>query len=143
MNWGTKIVIVFGLFVSGILYMVFKAGSHNMDLVTTNYYEEELKYQQTIDAVERTNSLSARVTSAVSQDEINIQFPAEMKASSLTADVWLYCIADKSKDLKKRFSITDGKIAMPFLPANKGVHEIKINWTVDGQDYYHQQKITL
>jgi hypothetical protein len=143
MNWGTKIIIVFALFVTGILYMVFKAGRHNMDLVTTDYYEQELKYQQTIDAVERTNGLSSVVGVKTGQDEITIEFPAEMKGRPLNADLWLYCIADKSRDLKKQISTSDGKISMPFLPANKGMHEIKISWTYNGQAYYHKQKITL
>jgi hypothetical protein len=143
MNWGTKIMIVFGLFVSGILYMVFKAGSHNMDLVTTDYYEQELKYQQTIDAVERTNALSTQVICKVNGSNIDILFPSEMKGKPLVADVWLYCISDKTRDLKKQFTSTDGIVSMPFLPSNKGVHEVKISWQFNGETYYHNQKIPL
>ena len=143
MNWGTKIILVFVVFVSGILYMVFKAGSHNMDLVTTDYYEQELKYQQTIDAVERTNSLSSGLVFTPADGRIEIKFPAEMQNKLLEADVWLYCIADKKKDLKKEFSTSEGKISMPFLPANKGLHEVKISWQFNGQTYYHKEKILL
>jgi hypothetical protein len=143
MNWGNKIILVFAVFVSGILYMVFKAGSYNTDLVTTDYYEQELKYQQTIDAVERTNSLTSRVSCTVSGEHIEIQFPAEMHNNILDAEVWLYCIADKQKDIKRKFSTSDGKIAMPFLPANKGLHEIKLSWVSKGETYYYKQKILL
>lgn len=143
MNWGTKIILVFAVFVSGILYMVFKAGSHNMDLVTTDYYEQELKYQQTIDAVERTNTLSSKLIFTPGRGQVEIVFPAEMQNQPLHADVWLYCIADKQKDLKKQFSTSGGKINMPYLPANKGLHEVKISWQVNGQTYYHKEKIEL
>ena len=143
MNWGNKIILVFAVFVSGILYMVFKAGSYNTDLVTTDYYEQELVYQQTIDAVERTNALTSQVNCIVSGEHIEIQFPVEMNNEALDADVWLYCIADKQKDIKKKFSTIEGKIAMPFLPDNKGLHEIKLNWVSKGQTYYYKQKILL
>jgi hypothetical protein len=143
MNWGNKIILVFAVFVSGILYMVFKAGTYNTDLVTNDYYEQELKYQQTIDAVERTNALTAPVTCTVSAEQIAIQFPAEMKNDDLEADVWLYCIADKQKDIKRKFTTKEGKIIMPVLPANKGLHEIKMSWVSKGQTYYYKQKIVL
>ena len=143
MNWGTKIILVFAVFVSGILFMVFKAGSYNTDLVTIDYYEQELKYQHTIDAVERTNALTAKINCAVNGPQINIQFPAEMQNDQMEADVWLYCVADKQKDIRKRISTSEGKISMPFLPVNHGLHEIKINWASKGQTYYYKQKIIL
>ena len=124
MNWGTKIILVFAVFVSGILFMVLKAGRYNMDLVTADYYEQELKYQHTIDAVERTNALTTKINCSVKDQQIDIQLPAEMNNVQLDADVWLYCVADKNRDLKKKFSTSDGKIAMPFLPVNKGLHEM-------------------
>lgn len=43
MSWGKGIVIVFILFVGGIGVMVYKSMSKNVDLVATNYYENELK----------------------------------------------------------------------------------------------------
>jgi hypothetical protein len=143
MNWGTKIILVFAVFVLGILFMVFKAGSYNMDLVTTDYYEQELKYQNTIDAVERTNALTTKLTCTVNGQQINIQFPVEMQNDQLDADVWLYCVADKQKDLRKKISTKEGKFTMPFLPVNHGLHEIKISWASKGQTYYYKQKIIL
>ena len=43
MSWGTKILIVFILFVGGILFMVIKSSIQKTDLVTTDYYAKELK----------------------------------------------------------------------------------------------------
>ena len=49
MNWGYKILMVYVIFIAGILLLVFKSSSQNQDLVTEDYYEQELKYQQKID----------------------------------------------------------------------------------------------
>jgi hypothetical protein len=87
--------------------------------------------------------LTAPVTCTVSAEQIAIQFPAEMKNDDLEADVWLYCIADKQKDIKRKFTTKEGKIIMPVLPANKGLHEIKMSWVSKGQTYYYKQKIVL
>ena len=143
MNWGYKIILVFAVFVSGILYLVIGSFSQNIDLVTTNYYEEELKYQTTIDATERSNALSSKIICVVKNDTMHIEFPAEMKKQHVKADVWLYFIADKKKDIKQTFETSEGSISLPLTVMNKGLHDVKINWEAAGGQYYFEQKIFL
>lgn len=143
MSWGTKILFVFAFFVSGILFMVFKAGTYNNDLVTTDYYEQELVYQKTISAVERANALSAPPEFTLSGNHVLITLPPEMRKAPVSASVWLYCIADKSKDITQQFTTGDGFIRMPVLQGNKGMHEIKLSWTIKGEDYYYKHKLNL
>ena len=61
MNWGYKILLVYVVFVAGIMFLVFKSSSQKMDLVTTDYYAKELKYQQKIDAMNKVQKLSDTV----------------------------------------------------------------------------------
>ena len=143
MNWGYKIIGVFAVFVTGIIFLVVSSFSQNIDLVTTDYYEEELKYQTTIDATTRANALSAKLKCSVSNDTLLIEFPAEMKNIAVTADVWLYFIADKKKDIKKTTEIFNGEILLPLTSTNKGLHDVKISWLAAGEQYYFEQKIFL
>lgn len=143
MSWGTKILLVFAVFVTGMLFMVFKAGTFNNDLVTTDYYEQELVYQKTIQAVEQANALSAAPTFTVTNNHVLIKLPEEMNNQPITASVWLYCVANKSKDITQKFTTEDGNIRMPFLQGNKGLHEIKLSWSQKGRDYYYRHKLTL
>ena len=48
-NWGYKILFVYLSFAGGILYLVYRTSLENRDLVSDNYYEEELAYQKVID----------------------------------------------------------------------------------------------
>lgn len=143
MNWGNKIVVVFIVFVAGMLFMVIQSARQNMDLVVPDYYEQELKYQDVIDATLRTRAFSTAVACHIHQDSIDILFPAEMEGKELKGEVWLYCVADKNKDLKKNFSITTLNFAVQLGVLNKGLYEIKINWQAAGQTYYHEQKIFI
>ena len=45
MNWGYKIMLAYVVFIAGILFLVFKSSSQKVELVTENYYEQELKFQ--------------------------------------------------------------------------------------------------
>ena len=143
MNWGYKIILVFAVFISGILYLVVSSFSQNTDLVATDYYEQELQYQTIIDATERANALSEKVICSVNRDTMFITFPAEMKNIKLNAEVWLYFIADKKKDIKKTIETSEGKTFLPLPAANKGMHDVKIKWLAAGMEYYYEQKIFL
>ncbi|MBL0145087.1 MAG: FixH family protein [Chitinophagaceae bacterium] len=77
MNWGYKILIVYGAFVAGILFMVFKSSTSKMDLVTTDYYAKELKYQDKIDEKGRTNALSEEVKYELADNKIIVHLPKD------------------------------------------------------------------
>ncbi len=143
MNWGYKILMVYAVFVSGILFMVFRSSATKVDLVTTDYYTEELKYQQTIDAVKRTGQLAGTTTSVASGDSLIIALPPAMVGRQVTGSLLLYCIADKDKDVQQTFTTNKGSVLMQLPPNNKGLHDVKVSWTSDGQTYYHEQKIFL
>ncbi len=143
MNWGYRIIVVYVMFISGIVYMVVRASAQKTDLVRTDYYEEELKYQQTIDATENANALTAKLKCEVQRDTMFIYFPAEMKKANITSTLWLYCIADKNNDIKKTAGTSNGEIALPLTATNKGMHDVKVNWTVEGKQYYFEEKIRL
>ncbi len=113
------------------------------DLVRTDYYEEELKYQETIDATENANALTARLKCVVKNDTMYISFPNEMKSAAITSKLWLYCVSDEKKDIKTTAETTNGEIILPLAVTNKGMHDMKVNWTADGKQYYFEEKIFL
>lgn len=143
MNWGKKIIVVYVLFIAGIMLMVFKASRQNADLVTTDYYEQELKYQQRINETIAANSLSRAVKFEAGNNIINILFPVEMNGQQVDANIWLYYPADKTKDIHQKLSTTDGKFSIAIPVVNKGMHELKLSWVVGEKKYYSQQKLFI
>jgi hypothetical protein len=49
MSWGYKILIFYGLFVGMMAALVIGSYQHKVNLVSKDYYEMELKYQDVID----------------------------------------------------------------------------------------------
>ena len=90
MNWGTKILIVYVAFIAGILMMVFKSSSQKTDLVTTDYYAKELKYQDKIDEMNRVAALSEPVGYTVKDNSLLIKFPKLLQILIPPASKGLY-----------------------------------------------------
>jgi hypothetical protein len=143
MNWGHKILIVYAVFVAGILFLVFKSSSQKMDLVTTDYYAKELKYQQKIDETNRVNALSAPVLYEIKNSEMVIHFPKDFSGKKLSGEAVLYCPSDENKDVKYPFSIQDAPVIIPLPPVHKGLYELHLTWQTGGYNYYFEKKIVI
>jgi hypothetical protein len=143
MNWGYKIFMVYVIFVAGILFLVFKSSSQKMDLVTTDYYAKELKYQEKIDETKRTSSLSGNIRYEIKDNHIVLYFPKDFTGKKITGKAELYCPSDEGKDVAQDFSIQDTAAILPISNLNKGQHELHISWQVDGVSYYFEKKIFI
>ncbi|MEO6733345.1 MAG: FixH family protein [Ferruginibacter sp.] len=143
MNWGHKIMLVFVIFVAGMLFLVYKSSTQNIELATEDYYAKELLYQQKIDQSKRTALLSAPVNIKVVGHELVIGFPKDFATKKITGDVTLYCPSDEKRDLYKPFAQTDSTVTIPVPERYHGLHYVKLNWSADGLQYYYEQKLIL
>jgi nitrogen fixation protein FixH len=143
MNWGTKILIVYIAFVLGIIFMVYKSSTQNTDLVTTDYYTKELKYQDKIDEGKRVAALSDSVAYSIKNNALTIQFPKDFAGRQLAGEALLYCPSDENKDLKKSFKLKDESLQMQIPAGRKGLFELHLSWQDGSVTYYIEKKIII
>jgi len=144
MNWGQKLILVFAVFAIGMGYLVFRCTQVNTELVTKEYYKDELRYQDVIDGTKTANALGDRVHLMQQDEMITVQLPGEMKNEIITGNIWFYCAADAKKD--RRITIDANSEAIQridkkiFLP---GSYTVKFDWTSNSKHYYAEQPLTI
>ena len=141
LSWGYKIMFVYIAFVAGMGFLVLKASSQKFDLVTNDYYDQELKYQQVIDQAANSSRLSAPVTIERNKGELKISFPNEMKRKKKLVDFYLYYAADAKKDFRRSFELDENEIVQALPVGMKGMYELKLSWEAEGVKYYFEQKL--
>lgn len=143
MSWGNKLVVVFVLFALLIGTLVYKAMHTKYELVSKDYYTEELRYQDKIDG----KNNAAKIGSvSVTQDAetVQIDLPAEMKGRKIAGEAWFYCKTDAQKDRKIALETdADGRQIILKKQLAKGVFELKLNWQAGDEKYYTEQNITV
>jgi hypothetical protein len=144
LNWGHKITLAFSAFVVFMFVMVYKSMKTDFQLVTKEYYKDELAYQQVIDGTNRANKLSGSVEVTQANNELIIQLPTEMKGKTISGNIWLYCSSDDKKDRRLELAVDkNGKQAINsknMLPAN---YLLKVTWKAEELNYYNEQHIEL
>lgn len=128
-TWGHGIVIALLCFIGFILGLVFlfPIGKQNSDLVSQNYYEDELAYQDVIDAKNYANLLPQKPLLTTSEYGIKVSFPKETHASKIR--FYLYCITDSEGDLKKEVDLDqDNEFIIPKKVLTPGTFILKLYW---------------
>jgi hypothetical protein len=141
LSWGYLITFGYLSFVGGMGFLIYKATSQKFDLVTSDYYEEELKYQSIIDQSANTAKLSAPPDISKTATELKIEFPVDMKDKVKAIDFYLYYPADAKRDFKKSMNIQENEFTQPLPAAMKGMYELKLSWQAAGVKYYFEKKL--
>src|SRR3954471_1809897 len=99
MTWGNKLLLVFVGFAFLIGTLVYKCMQQNFELVSKDYYNDELRYQDKIDGANNANKLSS-IQIAQTSEEVSIQLPKELNGLVTTGQAWFYCATSASNDRK-------------------------------------------
>ena len=142
-NWGYKILFVYLAFVAGILFLGIKSSMLKFDLVQKDYYAEELKYQNVIDASARAKAAGGTLILTAEKGLLKIQLPSSFNGVASKGRAHLYYAADEKKDLIKDFSTLNSLINLELLTTTKGNYTLKLDVEKQGVKYYFEQKIFL
>lgn len=139
MSWGIRIAILYGAFVAMIVFMVFRTMKENVDLVTPDYYQEELKFQDRIDRQNQSASLDQQPTVEVTAANIVIKFPAAIAAGNYSGTIRFYRPSDSSKDFSVPLQLDpSGKQTVDSGKFIKGLYEAQLSWSAGGKNYYNK-----
>ena len=143
--WPIAIIAYFLVFITGVVTWVSFAMRHDDQLVRTDYYDHEIKYQDQIDRITRTRALTsgAAISYQASEHAIIVQVPAEMR-QRLEGDIHFYRPSDARLDQKIALTPTpDGTQRVNVKDLHAGHWKVRVNWKVDGQEYFLEKTIVL
>lgn len=143
MSWGHKILLAFTGFAGLIGFLVYSCMQHNFELVSKNYYNDEIAYQQLIDG---SNNASKISTVHISQagNAITILMPAELNGKIIKGEVWFYCPDNAANDLRLPLHVNvNGKIDIPLSMLAKTSYQVRINCTANDERFYYIQVLTI
>ncbi len=143
MSWGNKLIIVFIVFAALMATLVYKATQAKFELVSKDYYQDELRYQDKIDGAANA-ALEAPISIQVNDEIISIEFPDAQKNANITGEAWFYCSVDATKD--KRFVLSVDSTGIQRIERKrlqKGDYQVKISYEINQKKYYVAQQLHL
>jgi len=143
-NWGTGIVIAFGLFMTFILFFVFKGqtnSKYDNELVVEDYYQQELKVQGNIEKTQNANALEEKVTISKSEEGITVQFPTEFDFQNIKGKVSLYRPSNQKLDFEIPISLSTSHLLISKSNLVGGLWDITIEWEYNDVNYLNKESV--
>lgn len=141
MDWGKGILLTIIAFVGFILTLVvISVRQDDIHLVTENYYEKEIKYQDQIEREKSAAGLDREVLVFDSQSKsMQLDLPVGAKGS-----LQLFRPSDARLDQELSLDITEvGKTTVPLDKLKSGYWRVQLTWTENGVEFYKEKKISL
>lgn len=143
MSWGYKILAMYGAFILLIGALVFGSYQQDVNLVSKDYYQREIEFQQVIDGRNNLQKMAAQPEILVLKDVLEVKLPAgssELK----DLEIWFYNAAIPAADIKfNEASTTKRTFTFPLTPVNTGTYHLKIKWIENELPYYFDKEMSI
>ncbi len=115
--------------------------NQDVDLVTDNYYDKEVKYQQQIDTEKRTDALEKNIDVNILNNTLIVTFP---DSSNVNGELYFYRPSDFKKDFKIPIKIDNKREqAVNISKVEKGYWKLKVSWNMNNYEYYSEKSIYI
>ncbi|MFO7256928.1 MAG: FixH family protein [Bacteroidota bacterium] len=142
MNWGKAIILSFVLFGAFVAGMVTVCIRQDINLVTRDYYKEELAYQEQLDRKQNALDLEIQPEILIRENHLEVHYPEFGSVSSGT--VMLFRPSDASLDHEFQLTPASGPVQRFELQSlAKGLYKARMQWVMDGREYYIEKVIVL
>jgi len=142
--WPNAIIGGYIVFVAFALGFVFIAYTERVDLVSVDYYAEEIAYQEHLERVHRTNVNKLGKFWDIRKEESKylICYGPFRKSMPVMGRIHLYRPSDSNLDRLVPIGLLgNGCQTLPHIDQNEGMWRIKIMWEAGGESYYSERKI--
>jgi hypothetical protein len=144
--WPISIIVFCSLFFAGTVGLIVMACSQREDLVSADYYEQELKYQGRIDSAERARheASQAAVAYDAAHQQITVSLPPGQAQGNVSGTIQLY--RPSAADLDRSVKFTPDASGVQHLDTTSmapGLWKVRVSWTSAERTYYVEQKMVV
>jgi hypothetical protein len=142
--WPYGIILFFIILICSLASVVVIASTHRESMVSENYYEQELKYQDQIDGAARAVQCGANIHLDAAAGKLVITVPAQQLKQKFSGTIVFYRPSSPDLDREVPFAPqADGTQAVDVSKFRTGLWHVKVAWTAEHKEYLLEQKISL
>ncbi len=143
MNFGKWIVVSFILFAVFIGTLVTVCVREDVNLVSKDYYKEELAYQDQIQRLNNTEKLLQKpIVKVIKNNLLHVEFMQTQEIQS--SELKLFCPSNPKMDKNFKFNTSkDGSQLIDLRGLQSGMYKAKLLWTMDGKEFYIEEIINI
>src|ERR1044071_6797565 len=137
--WPYAIALYFAIFIGAIAVWITFAVRHDDQLVRSDYYEQELKYQTDIDGQSRGARADVNVSYDSTRQLVTIALPAPVASGS----IYFYRPSDPQADRELPLALKDGAQRAAARNFEHGLWKVRVTWIKDISEHRHNATLVF
>ncbi len=117
--------------------------THDINLVSKDYFPEEIAYAKKLEKIQNVDALKEKITIDQKDNQITILFPKAFDNKIVTGKIKFYFVTSYRYDTDIKIDAINSKQIIDITKYKKGRYFIKIDWIVEGTEYFQEFEITL
>jgi hypothetical protein len=139
---GNILIAGFVIMILGMSTLVYLTLKEDVSMVSKNYYEQELIYDQKLKAMDNTLRYHQDFKISYKEQNIQLQIPQSLSQYIQEGKVHFYCPSNAAYDYTISIEAsTNGVYSIPTAQLNGHRYIVKISFTSDGNQYYKEMNL--
>lgn len=143
MNFGGRIVVLYLSFVALIVALVVMSYVQKVDLVSDDYYAQEMKFQDKIDAINNEKGLVGSIHHSINGNEITIAADSSLLSADFEGTIHFFRPSDSSKDIHLKMNFVNNTQAIDSKQLVHGAYKLQLSWTSNQKKYFKEEVIFI
>jgi len=139
---GNILLIGFGglLIMMGVL--VYLSIKQDIPMVSKNYYEQELEYQDKLDAMNNADAYDKQFTLTIAENKVLIQLPQALSGSIQQGTAYFYCPANEAMDHTVQLAASgNGLYTFSRSELRAESYIVKLSFVAGEKSYYKEMPL--
>jgi len=144
--WPVAIIAYFILFISAMVTWIVYASHQKLDLVSKDYYEQEIQFQKQVDRLNNTAQFrhDVAIRYDLAAQTITLKLPPGHAKEAVLGRIHLYRPSDASLDEVTALAVDiSGAQTVNVSKLQPGFWKVQLYWRVKDQEYYFNQPLTI
>ena len=143
MNFGGRIVVLYLSFVALIVALVVMSYGQKVDLVSDDYYAQEMKFQDKIDAINNEKGLVGSIHHSINGNEITIAADSSLLSADFEGTIHFFRPSDSRKDIHLKMNFVNNTQAIDSKQLVHGAYKLQLSWTSNQKKYFKEEVIFI
>lgn len=138
------ILLILLIYIFFIIYIAFFKYNIYSDLISDNYYEEEIRYQKIINDKINVKNLKNNVNLKLNKYGIILKFPKPFNNKNIIGELSIIRFSDKKKDIYDKLILNNKNEY--FISSKKfknGLYQLKLKWIYNKYKSYFIEKTII
>ncbi len=141
-GWGTGTAIFFAAFIVFMMVLVLLASRQGVQLVTEDYYEKELEFQDVQERMARADQLPEPLRWELKGNTLLLDFP-EAAGVEFRGSLVFYNPSNEAKDQRMDFSTVNDSLLLDLGALTAGRYTLKVECQHGGVEYYSEGMLLI